>query len=184
MNKKALSERDICTKYITPALKQAGWDEFSQIREEVSFTKGRIIVRGGWSPAAKPSAPTTSFITSPTSPSPLSRPRTTTTALATAPSRPSNTPTPSISPSSSPAMATASCSTIALGPARRRKPPSPWKASQPPPASGPATGPGKASPPRLSRSCSRITLKTPLARPRAITSATPSTPPLKPSPTA
>jgi type I restriction enzyme S subunit len=35
MNKKALSERDICTKYITPALKQAGWDEFSQIREEV-----------------------------------------------------------------------------------------------------------------------------------------------------
>jgi|ERR1035438_224111 hypothetical protein len=46
MNKKALSERDICTKYITPALKQAGWDEFSQIREEVYFTKGRIIVRG------------------------------------------------------------------------------------------------------------------------------------------
>src|ERR1039458_4057324 len=47
MNKKALSERDICTKYITPALKQAGWDEFSQIREEVSFTKGRIIVQIG-----------------------------------------------------------------------------------------------------------------------------------------
>ena len=46
MNKRALSERDICTKYITPALKQAGWDEFAQIREEVSFTKGRIIVRG------------------------------------------------------------------------------------------------------------------------------------------
>ena len=46
MNKKALSERDICTKYIAPALKQAGWDELSQIREEVSFTKGRIIVRG------------------------------------------------------------------------------------------------------------------------------------------
>jgi len=46
MNKKALSERDICTKYITPAVTQAGWDEMSQIREEVSFTKGRIIVRG------------------------------------------------------------------------------------------------------------------------------------------
>jgi hypothetical protein len=46
MNKKALSERDICTKYITPALKDAGWDELSQIREEVTFTKGRIIVRG------------------------------------------------------------------------------------------------------------------------------------------
>jgi len=46
MNKKELSERDICTKYITPAVKQAGWDEMMQIREEVGFTKGRIIVRG------------------------------------------------------------------------------------------------------------------------------------------
>ena len=46
MDKRALSERDICTKFITPALRQAGWDELSQIREEVSFTKGRIIVRG------------------------------------------------------------------------------------------------------------------------------------------
>jgi type I restriction enzyme, R subunit len=46
MNKKALSERDICTKFITPALQKAGWDINSQIREEVSFTKGRIIVRG------------------------------------------------------------------------------------------------------------------------------------------
>src|ERR1700730_9832902 len=41
-----MSERDICTKFITPAVKRAGWDEFAQIREEVSFTKGRIIVRG------------------------------------------------------------------------------------------------------------------------------------------
>ena len=46
MNKQALSERDICTKFITPALRRAGWDEMLQIREEVSFTKGRIIVRG------------------------------------------------------------------------------------------------------------------------------------------
>ncbi len=46
MDKRALSERDICTKFITPALQQAGWDEMAQIREEVSFTKGRIIVRG------------------------------------------------------------------------------------------------------------------------------------------
>jgi type I restriction enzyme R subunit len=41
-----LSERDICTKFITPALRQAGWDEMLQIREEVGFTKGRITVRG------------------------------------------------------------------------------------------------------------------------------------------
>jgi type I site-specific restriction endonuclease len=46
MDKKQLSERDICTKFITPALRQAGWDELRQLREEVSFTKGRIIVRG------------------------------------------------------------------------------------------------------------------------------------------
>lgn len=44
--RRTLSERDICTKFITPALRQAGWDEMSQIREEVRFTKGRIIVRG------------------------------------------------------------------------------------------------------------------------------------------
>ena len=46
MDKKLLSERDVCTKFITPAITQAGWDVMSQIREEVSFTKGRIIVRG------------------------------------------------------------------------------------------------------------------------------------------
>jgi type I restriction enzyme R subunit len=45
MDKRALSERDVCTKFITPALRRAGWDVMSQIREEVSFTKGRIIVR-------------------------------------------------------------------------------------------------------------------------------------------
>ena len=46
MDKHALSERDICTKFTTPALRIAGWDEITQIQEEVSFTKGRIIVRG------------------------------------------------------------------------------------------------------------------------------------------
>ncbi|HEY9828698.1 MAG TPA: DEAD/DEAH box helicase family protein [Stenomitos sp.] len=46
MDKKQLSERDICTKYITPALKSAGWDVLSQIREEFVLTQGRIVVRG------------------------------------------------------------------------------------------------------------------------------------------
>ena len=46
MNKKDLSERDICSKFISPAVKRAGWDGMTQIREEVAFTKGRIIVRG------------------------------------------------------------------------------------------------------------------------------------------
>ena len=46
MDKRSLSERDICTKFIMPALRSAGWDEMSQIREEVSFTDGRIVVQG------------------------------------------------------------------------------------------------------------------------------------------
>lgn len=46
MNKRDLSERDICSKFIGPAIKRAGWDGMMQIREEVAFTKGRIIVRG------------------------------------------------------------------------------------------------------------------------------------------
>jgi type I restriction enzyme R subunit len=46
MNKKALTERDICTKYINPSIVSAGWDLDVQVREEVYFTKGRIIVRG------------------------------------------------------------------------------------------------------------------------------------------
>lgn len=46
MNKKSLSERDICTKFITPAITKAGWDIQKQVREEVSFTDGRIIVQG------------------------------------------------------------------------------------------------------------------------------------------
>lgn len=46
MNKNDLSERDICTKFITPALEQSGWDIQTQIREEISFTDGRIYVRG------------------------------------------------------------------------------------------------------------------------------------------
>lgn len=44
MNKKTLSERDICTKFITPALEQAGWKD--KFLEEVSFTDGRIRVVG------------------------------------------------------------------------------------------------------------------------------------------
>jgi len=46
MNKKNLSERDICTKYINPAIEKAGWNMRTQVREEVSFTDGRIIVQG------------------------------------------------------------------------------------------------------------------------------------------
>lgn len=46
IDKKSLSERDICTKFITLALTNRGWDINTQIREEVTLTKGRVIVRG------------------------------------------------------------------------------------------------------------------------------------------
>lgn len=44
--KSGLSERDIITKYILPAIEQSGWNKQSQIREEVTFTAGRIFVKG------------------------------------------------------------------------------------------------------------------------------------------
>ena len=46
IDKKTLSEADIRTKYITPAIEQSGWDKMSQMREEYSITAGRIIARG------------------------------------------------------------------------------------------------------------------------------------------
>jgi len=49
MNKKTLTEADIRTKFITPALdkdKQGAWDVMTQLLEEHYFTKGRVIVRG------------------------------------------------------------------------------------------------------------------------------------------
>ena len=46
MDKKSLSERDICSKFITPALIKAGWYLHTQILEEVFFTDGKIYVRG------------------------------------------------------------------------------------------------------------------------------------------
>ncbi|AKB54842.1 MULTISPECIES: EcoAI/FtnUII family type I restriction enzme subunit R [Methanosarcina] len=53
IDKKELSERDICTKFITPAIKQANWKE-RQIREEVKLTNGRIIVKGSTTSRGKP----------------------------------------------------------------------------------------------------------------------------------
>ncbi len=45
MDKRSLSERDICTKFITPALLQAGWTQ-TQFREDVNLTAGRVVVKG------------------------------------------------------------------------------------------------------------------------------------------
>ena len=47
MDKLSLTEREICSKLITPKLQQAGWDLQTQIREELTGqTPGRVEVRG------------------------------------------------------------------------------------------------------------------------------------------
>ncbi|MDA8083177.1 MAG: DEAD/DEAH box helicase family protein [Nitrospiraceae bacterium] len=46
INKKELSETDICDLFITPAIKNAGWDPIKQIRREVTLTPGPVVVRG------------------------------------------------------------------------------------------------------------------------------------------
>jgi type I restriction enzyme R subunit len=46
VDKKKLSEADICAKFITPAVIQAGWDEAEQVYREYTLRPGRVVVRG------------------------------------------------------------------------------------------------------------------------------------------
>ena len=46
MEKKQLSETDIITKFILPAVEQSGWDPMTQLRQEVKLRDGKVIVRG------------------------------------------------------------------------------------------------------------------------------------------
>ena len=41
-----MSETDIISKFILPAVKDAGWDDLTQIRQEVKLRDGKIVVRG------------------------------------------------------------------------------------------------------------------------------------------
>lgn len=41
-----LSEADVCAKLIDPAVAKAGWDDHTQIRRQVFYTQGQVIVRG------------------------------------------------------------------------------------------------------------------------------------------
>ena len=41
-----LNETETCMRLITPAIKAAGWDIDRQVRREVGFTAGQIMVRG------------------------------------------------------------------------------------------------------------------------------------------
>lgn len=46
INKAKLTETDIITKFILPAVKDAGWDDMRQIRQEVKLRDGKVVVRG------------------------------------------------------------------------------------------------------------------------------------------
>ncbi len=46
MNKKNLSESDICDKFVRPAMVKAGWDGFDQIYAQYPLRAGRVVVRG------------------------------------------------------------------------------------------------------------------------------------------
>lgn len=46
MKKHEMTEEDIKLQFITPAIENAGWDKFKQIKLEYNFTDGRVIVRG------------------------------------------------------------------------------------------------------------------------------------------
>lgn len=45
MNKKQLNEKEICKKYITPAIEQSGWELNKNYKMEFKITDGRIVVR-------------------------------------------------------------------------------------------------------------------------------------------
>lgn len=46
VNKKELKEQEIRTLFITPALKEKGWEVLKNMREEYYFTDGRVLVAG------------------------------------------------------------------------------------------------------------------------------------------
>jgi type I restriction enzyme R subunit len=46
INKAKFTETDIISKFIMPAIKKAGWDDMTQIRQEVKLRDGKVIVRG------------------------------------------------------------------------------------------------------------------------------------------
>ena len=46
MNKSALSESDVCDKFIRPAMERAGWHGLGQIYREYPLRAGRVVVRG------------------------------------------------------------------------------------------------------------------------------------------
>ena len=94
-------------------MRQAGWDEMTQIREEVSFTKGRIIVRGKLVSRGKAKRADYVLYYKPNIPLALIEAKDNYHGVGDGMQQASTTPRRSTSPSSSPRTATASCSTTA-----------------------------------------------------------------------
>lgn len=46
LNKATLTETDIISKLLLPAIKASGWDDYTQIRQEVKLRDGKVVVRG------------------------------------------------------------------------------------------------------------------------------------------
>ncbi|WP_263081284.1 DEAD/DEAH box helicase family protein [Endozoicomonas sp. Mp262] len=46
IDKSKLTEADIISKFILPTIKKAGWDDMTQIRQEVKLRDGKVVVRG------------------------------------------------------------------------------------------------------------------------------------------
>ncbi len=145
MDKRSLTERDICTKFILPAVKRAGWDEMLQIREEVYFTKGRIIVRGKLVTRGKAKRADYVLYYKPNIPIALIEAKDNTHSVGDGMQQGARLRRRrSTSPSCSPRTATASCSTTAPARAARSRRTSASTPSRRRPICGRAIAPGRA----------------------------------------
>ena len=180
MDKKKLSERDICTKFITPAVQKAGWDIQDQIREEFSFTDGRILVRGRLHTRAKQRRADYVLSYQKNQPIAIIEAKDNKHSLGDGMQQALAYSDALDAPSSSPATGTASCFTTAPGWAGRPRPSSPWKNSPPRQLYGPAIANGKAWTAQLRKLSSNPTTTMAAAAHRATTRSTPSIAPWRP----
>jgi type I restriction enzyme R subunit len=142
VDKCQLSERDICSKFITPAVTAAGWDALLQIREEVSFTKGRIIVRGKLVSRGKGKRADYILYYKPNIPLALIEAKDNTHSVGDGMQQGLNMPRPSTFPSCFPRTATASSSMTVPARAPKKRQPSRFRRSRHQRRCGPDSAPG------------------------------------------
>ena len=96
MNKKSLSESDICDRFITPSIVQSGWERTSGVAN-MPLPTAESLSAARWSLAASRSGLITSSFTNPTCRLPSLRQKTTTTRSALACSKGLHIRSPSMS---------------------------------------------------------------------------------------